>query len=156
MSTVRAEKILQLQLDWVRAADSKVPPLFAINIAMLGLMAALVKSLPAWTISVAIPCSIAAILIFFSLFFLAFAVFPRLDGPKESNVFFKGIVKQSEKTFKANFSSATDLDIQDDLLNQAYRNAEIADKKYSNIKLAFICTFCSIPLWIFSVFLLYI
>lgn len=156
MNIERAEKILQLQLDWVRAADSKVPPLFAINIAMLGLMAALIKSLPIWTISVAIPSSIAAMLLFFSLFFLALAVFPRLDGPKESNIFFKGIVKQSETTFKTNLASATDSIIQDDLLNQAYRNAEIADKKYSNIRLAFIFTFCSIPFWVFSIFFLYI
>ncbi len=156
MNTERAEKILTLQLDWVRTADSKVPPLFAIDISMLGLLAALVKLLPAWTIPAAVACSIAAIPLLLSLVFLALAMFPRLDGPKESNVFFGGIAKQSEKSFKANFFKASDSDIQDDLLGQAYRNAEIASKKYSNIKLAFILTFCSALPWIAAVYLLYI
>ena len=156
MNTERAEKILAFQLDWVRAADSKVPPLFAIDIAMLGFLAALVKLFPAWTISAAVACSIAAIPLFFSLVCLALAMFPRLDGPKESNVFFGGIAKQSEKSFKASFFSATDPEIQDDLLSQVHRNAEIAAKKYSCIKLAFIFTFCSVLPWIFSVYLLYV
>ena len=156
MSAEREEKILALQLDWVRAADSKVPPLFAIDIAMLGFLAALIKLIPAWTISAAVVCSIAAIPLFLSLIFLAFAMFPRLDGPKESNVFFGGIAKQSEKRFKENFLSAADSEIQDDLLSQAHRNAEIAAKNYSNIKLAFIFTFSSILPWVFSVYLLYV
>lgn len=155
MNTERAEKILTLQLDWVRTADSKVPPLFAIDIAMLGFLAGLVKVFSAWTIPAAITCSIAAISISLSLFFLAFAMFPRLGGPRESNVFFGGIAKQSENNFKANFVQASDSEIQDDFLSQAYRNAEIASKKYSNVKLAFIFNFFGVLPWISAVYLLY-
>lgn len=156
MNTERAEKILMLQLDWVRTADSKVPPLFAIDIAMLGLLAALVKLLPAWTIPGAVACSVAAISLLLSLFFLALAMFPRLNGPKESNVFFGGIAKQSEKNFKENFLNASDSGIKDDLLGQAYRNAEIASMKYSNVKIAFVFTFCSILPWVAAIYFLYL
>lgn len=156
MNTERAEKILMLQLDWVRTADSKVPPLFAIDIAMLGLLAALVKLLPAWTIPGAVACSVAAISLLLSLFFLALAMFPRLNGPKESNVFFGGIAKQSEKNFKENFLNASDSGIKDDLLGQAYRNAEIANMKYSNVKIAFVFAFCSILPWVAAIYFLYL
>lgn len=156
MNTERAEKILALQLDWVRTADSKVPPLFAINVAMLGFLAALIKVLPAWTIPAAVACSISAIPILLSLGFLALAMFPRLDGPKESNVFFAGISKQSETKFKEKFFKASDSEVQDDLLGQAYRNAEIAGKKYANVKLAFIFTFSSVLPWVFAVYFLYV
>ncbi|MBW9263725.1 MAG: hypothetical protein K1564_19360 [Candidatus Thiodiazotropha sp. (ex. Lucinisca nassula)] len=156
MSIERAEKVLTLQLEWVKTADSKVPPLFAIDIAMLGLLAALVKVLPSWTIPAAIACSIATIPLLLSLFSLALAMFPRLDGPKESKVFFGGITKQSEKNFKENFFSDDGSDYRDDILSQAYRNAEIASKKYSNIKFAFIFTFSSAIPWVIAVYLLYV
>lgn len=156
MNTERAEKTLALQLHWVQTADSKVPPLFAIDIAMLGLLAALIKQLPCWTIPAATACAIAIILLVLSLVFLALAMFPRLNGPKESNIFFGGIAKQTENNFKENFFSASDSEVQVDLLAQAYRNAEIAKKKYSNVKTAFIFTFCSVLPWIAAIYLLYL
>ena len=40
----RIESNLQRQSVWIKTADSKVPPLYAINVAMLGLLATLIKS----------------------------------------------------------------------------------------------------------------
>lgn len=71
MGIERSEKILKLQLEWVKTADSKVPPLFAINLAMLGLLAPLLKMLLAWTIAAAIFSTIAVILLSLSMIFLA-------------------------------------------------------------------------------------
>lgn len=156
MNIERYEKILSLQLEWVKTADSKVTPLFAINIAMLGLLSALVKVLPAWTIAAAVSISIAVILLALSMLFLALAMFPRLNGPKESNVFFGGIAKQSEEKFKLNILSDDETEYQNDILSQAYRNAEIASAKYSNIKSAFVFTFASTVPWLAAVYILYI
>ena len=88
MDINRSEKVLSLQLEWVKTADSKVAPLFAINAAMLGLLVALIKLLPAWTIATAIFSSITVILLAVVILFLALTMFPRLIGPKESNIFF--------------------------------------------------------------------
>lgn len=156
MKIERSEKILSLQLEWVKTADSKVAPLFAINIAMLGLLAALVKLLPAWTIAAAIFCSIAAILLALSMLFLALAMFPRLDGPKESNIFFDGIAKQAEDKYKLKMSLIDETEYQNDILSQTYRNAEIASSKYANIKFAFTFTFTSTLPWLAAVYVLYI
>ena len=156
METDRSEKILSLQLEWVRTADSKVAPLFAINIAMLGFLAALIKSLPAWTISPAIFSSITVILLVVSMLFLALTMFPRLIGPKDSSIFFGGISKQSEDKYLSEMSSMTDDEFQKDILRQVYRNAEIANSKYANLRLAFIFTFVSIIPWLGSVYALYV
>ncbi len=156
MKIERSEKILSFQLEWVKTADSKILPLFGVNLAMIGLLATLVKLLPSWTIAAGIFSSIAAILLVLSMLFLVLAMFPRLDGPKESNIFFGGIAKQSEEKYKSNMSSIDDAEYQNDILSQAYRNAEIANSKYSKLKLAFIFTFSSTLPWLAAVYVLYI
>ena len=156
MEIERAERVLFLQLEWIKTADSKVPPLFAINIAMLGIMAALIKTITTWTIATAIASSISTLLLLLSMSSLALCMFPRLDGPKGSSIFFGGIAKQVEVKFKEGFSSQSDANYLDDTLSQAYKNAVIASEKYWFVKLAFIFTFSSIPVWIISVYLLYI
>ena len=156
MEIERSEKVLNLQLEWVKTADSKVAPLFALNIAMLGLLAALVKLLPAWTIATAIFSSITVILLAMSMLFLVLTMFPRLIGPKESNIFFGGIAKQSEEKYLLDMSSISDTEYQKDILSQVYRNAEIANSKYANLKLAFIFTFASTIPWLAAVYVLYI
>lgn len=62
------EKILRLQLDWIKAADAKVPPVFAINIAMLGVISALVNNFEQWKILTAIFVSLFLISQLVSLF----------------------------------------------------------------------------------------
>ena len=156
METDRSEKILSLQLEWVRAADSKVAPLFAINIAMLGFLAALIKLLPIWTIPSAIISSITVILLVTSMVFLALTMFPRLIGPKDSNIFFGGISKHSEERYLSDMSSMSDGEYQKDILRQVYRNAEIANSKYANLRLAFIFAFVSTVPWLVSVYVLYV
>ncbi len=156
MAIDRAEKVLSLQLEWIRVADAKVPPLFAINTAMLGVMAVLVKSIQVWTIATAIVTTISALSLLLSMGCLAICMFPRLNGPKSSSVFFGGIAKQAEGKFKKDFASQADTDYLDDVLSQTYRNAEIADTKYGVIKVAFIFTFFSMPVWLLAVYLLFV
>jgi hypothetical protein len=156
MSIDRAEKILSLQLEWVKAADGKVTPLFAINIAMLGLIVALMKALTTWTIAAAIFSALCLIPLTLSIVFLVFAMFPRLGGPKGSYIFFGGITKKAENTYIEEVKSLNDDKLEDDFLSQAYRNAEIAEAKYHNIKLSFIFSFASAPFWLITIYLLYV
>lgn len=156
MSTERAEKILLLQLEWVKTADAKVPPLFAINIAMLGVIAALVKALTSWNIATAIFTALCLISLALSIGFLALAMFPRLSGPKGSNVFFGGITKKTEAIYLEDVKDLCDEKYEDDLLSQAYRNAKIAETKYTHIKLAFTFSFVSAPFWLVAIYLLYV
>ncbi len=156
MSTEKAEKILSLQLEWVKAADAKVPPILAINIAMLGVIVALMKALTSWAIATAIFTALCLIPLVLSIGCLALAVFPRLSGTKGSNVFFGGITKKAKATYLEDVKNLSDDNYENDLLGQVYRNAEIAETKYVYVKSAFVSSFISIPFWLVSIYLLYV
>ncbi len=156
MSIEKSQNILNLQLEWVKTADAKIPPIFAINLAMLGVVIALIKALQAWTIAQAIITSLTLILMILSIAFLVLSMFPRLSGPKGSIIYFGGITKKQEDTFTEEVLNISDEVYEKDILSQAYRNAEIADEKYRFIKFALISSFISAPFWLISIYLLYI
>ena len=155
MNTERAEKILSLQLDWVKTADAKVPPVFAIDVAMLGVIIALMKTCTSWGIPAAIATALCLIPLVLSIVFLALSMFPRLSGPKGSRVFFGGITKTEEAKYLEEVKKLDEEEFVDDLLGQSYRNADIAEKKYTYLKLAFISSFASVPFWLTAIYLLY-
>ena len=155
MNIARAEKILNLQLDWVKSADSKVAPLFAINIAMLGVLTSLMTSNQSWEkFSIALTLLSLALLTL-SIIFLGLVVFPRTNGPKGSNIFFGGIADSGESTYIENIKNLTDDEYFNDLLVQTHRNAEIVKQKYKHIKHAFMCSFNSLPFWLLTIWCIY-
>jgi hypothetical protein len=155
MSIEILENNLNRQLDWVKTADSKVPPVFAIATAMLGLLATLMKVETAWGYPVAIACAINLILLLASIGFLALSMFPRTGGPKGSNIYFGGIVTKSESDYLTAMSNIDEVSYSNDLILQTYRNAGIVNDKYSNIKTATIMLFISVPVWLVSIYMLY-
>jgi len=156
MSIDKSEKTLSLQLEWVRVADAKVPPIFAINIAMLGVVVALIKTNSNWTLCESILTSFCLLLLVTSTCCLALSMFPRLSGPKKSNIFFGGITKKTEKVFIEELKCESDSDYENDVLAQTYRNAEIAGEKFKFIKYSFITSFASVPFWLGAIYLLYV
>lgn len=156
MDIKRAEKILALQLQWIQAADAKVSPIFAINVAMAGSIVALTKALTAWTAGAVIFTALCLSLIVLSVVFLSLAMFPRLKGPTYSNIFFGGITKRAELLYLQEMKTLTSEKYAEDLITQAYRNAEIAQSKYQHVKRAFITSFLSVPFWLVAIYLLYI
>jgi len=150
-----ADKMLSRQLQWIAAADGKVTPVFAIDAAMLGVLAALVPPIGQWSISAAITASLAGVPLVGSIACLALAAFPRLSGPKGSLTFFGGITTLSEGDYLKRMSSGVNQDLIEDIYRQVYRNAEIAAGKYSFIKWAMILMFGSVPFWLIAVWLMY-
>jgi hypothetical protein len=151
MNIEKAEKILALQLDWVKTADSKVPPIFAINVAMLGVLAALISATESWSICLIAPAAFPAFFLGTSILILALVVFPRLKGPKGSHIFFGEIANKTKDVFVSGFQNQSDEEYMVDVLTQAHRNAEIAKEKYAHIKWAMISTFISIPFWLMAI-----
>ena len=150
-----ANDLLSKQLSWVIAADNKVPPIFAINTAMLGVIAALSKGIENWSISHAIVSVLAALPLVGSIISLALATFPRLHGPKGSNIYFGGIITKNLEAYVSEMKKTKDDDLLEDMYRQVYRNAEIAQAKFTFIKWAMIQTFSSIPFWLISIWKLY-
>ena len=150
-----ADKMLSRQLQWIAAADGKVAPVFAIDAAMLGVLAVLVPPIGQWSISAAIAASLSGIPLVGSVACLALAAFPRLNGPKGSITFFGGITNLSEGDYLKRMSLGINQHLIEDVYRQVYRNAEIAAKKFGFIKWAMILMFGSVPFWLIAVWLMY-
>lgn len=149
------ESSLARNLSWVAAADNKVPAIFAIDMAMMGVWCALAPKVNGWPIFTAVLSAFTVFFLLASTILLAFVAFPRLDGPRGSVVFFGGIAQYSEEVFLKKMSGGISEEILDDIARQIYRNAEIAKAKYACMRWAMISMFTSVPFWLASIALLY-
>lgn len=152
----RIEKSLQRQLEWIKTADSKVAPLYTINVAMLGLLATLIKVTTEWNCIKYSLIFSTIIFLSISLIFLTRTLFPRLSGPHGSLIFFGEIAKLDIEEFSEKISDQTDDEYSNDLINQVHRNSQIATEKYQAVKHAFISTLIATPSWLISIFILHI
>jgi len=150
------ETNLARQLAWVAAADSKTSFVFAVNTAMLGLLAAASpKAVSGWAIAPAIFAAFAAALGLASLVLLSLAAFPRTKGPKGSLVFFGGIAKREAGQFHTAACGVTVEAYVDDLCAQCHRNAEIADSKFAWVQRSLFALYLEVVPWCLAVYLLY-
>lgn len=155
MDPNRASQLMDRQLVWISAADSKVAPILAISTAMLGVLAALVPDPKNWTILAALTAAGATIALLFALFALFLAAFPRTTGPLGSLIFFGGIVTKGIDKYVEELVAVTDDDLVRDLGQQIHRNAEIANAKYRWVRYAGIALFVSLLPWVLAVYILY-
>ena len=149
------DRILSRNLSWVAAADTKIAPVLAIDTAMLGVLAALAPVGFQWTAVQAGVAAVAGVLLLASLGCLASAVFPRLDGPKSSPVFFGGIAQYDRDAYVESVSCGESDELIKDFGRQCHRNAEIALTKFWFIRWSMVLLFASIVPWLVSVALLY-
>lgn len=150
------ENNLSRQLGWIQATESKISFIFAINTALLGVLAALLPNTSDnWTIWLSIPVVFTSIALLLSILFLSLASFPRTKGPAGSVIYFGGIMEYTPSEFSTKVHAMKDQDYIADLLSQCHRNAEIVQKKYKWIKKAMISLYISILPWVLSLFLLY-
>jgi len=150
-----SEKILDRNVAWISAADSKVAPNLAVSTAMLGTLAALAPKTTAWTVLSAVCASLAALLLVGALVSLVLVVLPRLQGPKGSLIFFEGISGMERETYIDALVRATDEELFRDAASQCHRNAEIAQAKYRFVRMAMILLFFSVAPWLGAIGLLY-
>ena len=117
------------------------------NTAMLGIFVVLAAGVSEWTPELIGFATIACSLLVISLFFLALAMFPRIDGPKHSVTFFESIRSRTAESYYATIKELTEIDYLADLIEQSHRNAEIAHVKFWCVSLAMRAWFISIIAW---------
>lgn len=149
------DRILERNLNWISSADSKGTQLFAVNSAMLAVLAALVPKMDAWTISASVFAVLSFVALSTSIVFVACANFPRLDGPRNSLMFFGGIAGHEEDKYIEKIMKGVTEELLEDWASQCHRNAEIALQKYQFIKKASIFQFVALPLWLVAIWLMY-
>jgi len=146
-----AERALERNLGWVRAADAKVPPLFAVDAAMLGVLGLRLPHFGEFSPLTTLVLAIAIALLLLSLVALGFVALPKLTGPPDSIVYFGTAALMGETTYLERLLAPDDVPLTEDLGRQAFRNAQIAIGKYENLARATLLLFAALPFWLVGI-----
>ncbi len=149
------EKELARLLAWVQTADTRVALVLPLSTAMLGALAVLAPAMDKWNIASAITTSFAMLLLSFSICCLAFASFPRTNGPRGSLIFFSGINEKELEQYRTSVNAMDEDSYTNDLINQCHINSRIAERKFMWVKRSLLSLFTSSIPWVLSVYMLY-
>lgn len=151
-----AKWIFERSLGWIATADVKIGAAIAIDTAMLGGLAAAFAGSDyhlrtAWVYFFV--CTGAGGMIF-ALFCAGLALFPRMDGPKKSMIFFGKVSEMDEATYVERFMKLSANELLTDLSAQIHRNSQIARDKHHWVKKSLIWSFLSASLMVVAIALL--
>lgn len=149
-----AHSILDRNLSWIAAAESKAGFAVAIDTAMLaGLATAYADAERIGCLTTTL-VALTATLIVVSVVCAGLVVRPRTDGPKRSLFFFGRIAEMARETYRSELATATNEELLKDLADQIHRNAEIAAEKHTWSRHSINAAFVAGMLWIASIALL--
>lgn len=149
-----AQWILERQLGWIGAADAKVAAVVAVDTALLAGLAAAVATAGSSSSKIAIAAAIGAFACaVVSIFFSAWAILPRTQGPS-SLLFFGEISKFGCAEYAAKLRDVPGEEILLDWSQQIYRNAQIAGAKHKWVRRSMWCGFVAGLFWTVAVGLL--
>lgn len=148
------ETTLARLLGWIQSADQKINFILTLDIAMLSTLVAIFSSASDYRTETTVCIVLSILTLVASILFISIATFPRTKGTYGSLIFFGGITTKSPMQYK---NQITNLDIQEyinDLTEQCYINAIIAEKKIYWVKYSLICLFVTVLPWILSIYFL--
>lgn len=149
------EKSLERMLAWVQASESRLGIIVPTATSMLGVMSGLAGFARSFNWLLYFALILSVIFLILSLVFAFFAVYPRVNGPKDSLIFFGKVKMLSVEDFRLKMDSASESSYAEDLLRQIHVNAQIADEKYSWIRRSMSCLmFAAVP-WMVVVYLIF-
>ena len=143
----RQEKILDRQLEWIRASDSKVPPLTILNAAMLAAVATLAPPFKCWDIQLVVFAGLYFLGLGGSLSFLIYSIWPRMGRTKGSIIYFGSIGNMNARAYRRAVKRCSDESYFSDLIEQCYRNAKIARLKFIYVQRATFALLISLLPW---------
>ena len=147
--------ILDKQLAWISAADSRLSLVLPLSTAMLGALAVYATGPSSWTLIAGIPAAFAIFFLSLSIIFCTCASFPRTDGTKGSLIFFDGITSRDLSQFKSLVKSTQKADLLEDLSEQCHINAQIASAKFTWVKRGMASLLTAMLPWSFSIYQFY-
>lgn len=145
-----AQWVLERNLGWIAAAETKVGVVVAIDTAMLGALGAAFSSAETavrtqhWAFLFTLA---SAMLLGAGLTCAAMAVIPRVTGPRKSLLFFGPIATSTAGDYFNSFKSASYDELLEDWTSQIHRNAQIAGDKFKWVRLAMLGSFIAILPW---------
>lgn len=146
------EKNLARQLDWIRAADTKIAPVIFITTSMLGATVAFLSKTPKLNGITLFLATICILSLLGTLYSMVMVNFPRIRRYDESSLFFEGIKHSGYDEFAKKAREMTEEAYFQDLAMMCYNNALIASAKFSFVRRAMIFLFSAIIPWIILVY----
>lgn len=144
--------LLDLQLRWIERSETKVNFFVPMSVAMSAVLVALLAERDVTSIAYSVSISVYFVLTALCLFSALNSVVPRLNGPPQSLVFFGGICRYNAHDYREKIKSLELGSFREDLIDQIYINAQVANIKHRAVKFSLFVFAWSIPLWLFSVY----
>lgn len=144
--------LLDLQLRWIERSDLKVNFLVPIILAMSGALLALLGDTQVKDVQFTASIFLYFLLSGIALIAALHSIFPRLNGPPSSLIFFGGIAKLNPETYREMATKASAEEWEGDLFDQIHVNARLAQKKFNEVKFAIHMFSASIPFWGLAVY----
>lgn len=141
--------LLERQLAWISNGDLKIGAIVTLNLAMLASLGSYLKSKNP-VLFLDILCFLTVLAIVVSVYFCKVGFKPKFEPPNVSNIFFSTIVKNDLTTFNQNIDNISKQDFLKDLSTQTYRNAQIANIKYSYLHKATLAFFIASIFWMLT------
>jgi hypothetical protein len=138
---------LGLVLSFFPRVDAKASVVLAVDTGMVGYMSAHLPGLDSirWWEFLAPACTIA--LLSWSFWYLYKGAFPQLKGGQGSLVYFREIAGRTETRFIDEFISQQESAYIKDVLGQAWRNSQILQEKFDDLRRAFIFMAVAVLPW---------
>jgi len=150
---VAAKDELNLVLGFFPRVESRSSVVLAIDTGMAGFLAASAPALHSFSFWMAVTGIATLVLLSVSIGFLYAGSAPNLKGGEGSFVYFGEISIHREHKFIESFCEQTEKAYANDLLGQAWRNANILGVKFHCLKWAFRFMAIAIPPWLVTLFL---
>lgn len=145
-SKVASEQLNRI-LTFFPRVDNRASMLFAANSAILGVLAASLRSEHLQDPKIYTPAALAAISLIYSFICLYRCAYPDTNGGSGSNVFFGSIAKKTESAFVDGFRKLQEDEWLRDIAAQIWRNSEILCLKYKYLKHSMVSTMISLVPW---------
>ncbi|OGS55884.1 MAG: hypothetical protein A3J79_02930 [Elusimicrobia bacterium RIFOXYB2_FULL_62_6] len=142
------EKNLARQLDWIRAADSKVAPIIFLTSSMLGASAAALSRTTSITPLTLTLMLLTVIPLLAALVCIAMASFPHFNPDTGSIIFFGSVNQAGLSSFERRASEITRDEYFRDLSAMCYNSAHIANLKFRHVKRAMVFLLAGIVPWV--------
>ena len=146
------ETTLARLIAWIQSADQKAAFALTLSMAMLSALVAISSSTSNWNVKVSVSIIFAIIPLLVSIISVAMAAFPRTKGTFGSLIFFGGITTRSLTQYQNQIITFNNQEYINDLSEQCYINAIIAEKKFFRIKTSLACLFASIIPWALTIY----
>lgn len=141
--------LLERQLAWISNGDLKIGAIVTLNLAMLASLGSYLKNKNP-VLFLDISCFLTVLAIVVSVYFCKVGFKPKFEPPNASNIFFGTIINNDLTTFNQNIDNISKQDFSKDLSTQAYRNAQIANIKYSYLHKATLSFFIASIFWMLT------